>query len=185
MTWTLEQLLPSYDHHEVHRRQIAGEPGEVWDALLDTRIADLPLTCLLARLRGGPAAWLRPAPAAQQEMRAIDAMAPRPLVSDRPRELILADIARYTAMRPSRPPLAGDDWTPEAFAAFAEPGWSKVAMNFRLQPTDTGTELITETRVLSTDPATRRAFSLYWIPVRLGSGLVRQDVLHAVAKAVG
>ncbi|MEV6129018.1 hypothetical protein AB0M05_19625 [Streptomyces violaceusniger] len=57
-------------------------------------------------------------------------------------------------------------------------------MNFRLTPEGDGTLLSTETRVLNTDPATRRAFALYWGFMRAGSGMIRHDLLRAIAKKV-
>jgi len=183
MQWGLEQLMPRWDHREVHHRWIAAEPERVWDALWDLRVRDLTVTDALTRLRGGPRAWRREqTDPAHGDRRVMESMAPKLLVAERPEELVLTDVARYTAAQPGRPEAR--DWTPEDFAGFAEPGWSKVGMNFRLAPKNSGTELFTETRVLSTDAATKRSFTVYWIPVRVGSGLVRRDVLRAVSQAV-
>ncbi|TMU99883.1 hypothetical protein FGK60_20775 [Streptomyces sp. DASNCL29] len=93
------------------------------------------------------------------------------MAADPPHEVVLGDIARYTALRPVLPPVERGD--PEAFAHFDEAGWSKVVMNFRLTPEGEGTLLSTETRVLNTDPATRRAFTLYWGLMRAGSSMIR------------
>ena len=41
--------------------------------------------------------------------------------------------------------------------------WIKAGMEFRLEPSGLGTRLTTETRVLATDPKTRRAFAAYWL----------------------
>jgi hypothetical protein len=56
----------------------------------------------------------------------------------------------------------------------------RVGMEFRLQSTPLGTLLSTETRVLATDPRTRRAFTAYWLFLRAGSGAIRRDVLRVV-----
>ncbi|GAA2489646.1 hypothetical protein GCM10010406_27280 [Streptomyces thermolineatus] len=177
MDWTMDRLLPQYDKREQHDRWIAAPPGAVWEALTDLRAHDLGLTVALTRLRGGPAAWGRDG-AGPLDVRVLDSMAPRELAVDPPREVVLGDIARYTAVRPSRPDVVRGD--PEAFAAFDAPGWSKVVMNFRLVPEGDGTRVTTETRVRSTDGATRRAFARYWLVVRAGSGLMRRDILQAV-----
>lgn len=180
----LEELLPVWDHREVHRRAVAAPPDRVWDAIWDLRVRDLSVTGALTRLRGGPSAWRRdPGAAENRNLRVIDVMAPKVLVAQAPEELLLVDVARYTGSKPSRPRAAAD-WTVEDFAAYTEPGWSKVGMDFRLVPTPGGTELVTETRVFSTDPATRRSFSAYWLAVRAGSGLIRRDLLRAVGRAV-
>jgi hypothetical protein len=68
------------------------------------------------------------------------------------------------------------------FVAFAQPGWAKVATDFRLEPERGGTRISTETRVLATDVRARRAFTAYWIVIRVGSGLIRRDLLRAVAR---
>ena len=41
-----------------------------------------------------------------------------------------------------------------------------------------------ETRIEATDGRTRARFGLYWAVIRLGSGLIRRDMLRAVARAV-
>ncbi|HEX7659398.1 MAG TPA: hypothetical protein VF444_07955 [Pseudonocardiaceae bacterium] len=187
MSTLLDDLLPSYDLREYHETRIAAPPARVWRAVDDMRIRDLPLTVGLARLRGGPGAWFDPDWAKRQDAsldaRALDNVAPRTLVADEPREMLLGDIARYTMTTPVRPDTIerGDR---DAFAAFDEAGWTKVAMNFLFTETGDGTTLLsTETRVLATDPATRRSFRLYWLAVRVGSGLVRRDILNAARAA--
>jgi hypothetical protein len=42
--------------------------------------------------------------------------------------------------------------------------------------------LSTETRVLATDPKTRRAFAAYWHVIRPGSSAIRREVLKVVAR---
>ena len=53
-------------------------------------------------------------------------------------------------------------------------------MDFRLTPRGNGTELSSETRVASTDEATRRRFARYWMFVQPGSTAIRWEVLTAV-----
>ena len=77
--------------------------------------------------------------------------------------------------------------TPPALQAaglrtWSQPGWIKVAMEFRLQPAAPGTLLSTETRVAATDPRTSRAFAAYWCLIRPGSGAIRREVLKVVAR---
>lgn len=178
----LDLLMPQWDQHEVHRRRLAASPQKVWDALWNLRVRELAVTTALMRLRGGPSVWRSGVAPDNGDARVMDSMAPRLLIAAEPHEMVLVQVARYAAMHPTTPEAR--EWTAEEFAAYAEPGWSKVAMNFRFVAEDGGTELITETRVLSTDPATRRTFAAYWLAIRLGSGLIRRDILRAVSKAV-
>jgi len=42
--------------------------------------------------------------------------------------------------------------------------------------------LSTETRVLATDPKTRRTFAAYWCVIRPGSSVIRRELLKVVAR---
>ena len=66
----------------------------------------------------------------------------------------------------------------EHFSSFDEPGYAKVAFNFRLEDG----ELSTETRIAGTDAHARRRFGLYWLLIRPGSGLIRREWLRAIEK---
>jgi hypothetical protein len=63
-----------------------------------------------------------------------------------------------------------------ALRAWSDPGWIKVAMEFRLEPAPAGTPLSTETRILATDPSSRRFFAAYWFLIRASSAAIRRDV---------
>jgi hypothetical protein len=54
-------------------------------------------------------------------------------------------------------------------------------MGFRLDSSPTGTVLGTETRIVATDPRTRRAFAAYCLVIRGSSGAIRREVLRVVA----
>ncbi len=69
-----------------------------------------------------------------------------------------------------------------ALRAWSDPGWIKVAMEFRLEPTPAGTLFSTETRILPTDPRSRRSFAAYWFLVRASSAAIRREVLRVVAR---
>ncbi len=54
-----------------------------------------------------------------------------------------------------------------AFAAFAEPGWAKIAANLTVRPYgDRSTLLTYECRTATTDPVARRRFVRYWWLIR-------------------
>lgn len=81
------------------------------------------------------------------------------------------------------PGVAGKPWTVETFLRLADPGFAKVAMNFRLHPLPDGTtRLFTETRVHATDPGTVRVFTAYWRTILPGSSLIRVAWLRAIKR---
>jgi hypothetical protein len=67
---------------------------------------------------------------------------------------------------------------PADFAAFARPGFLRVAVNFTV-----GNGMIaTETRIQALDDSARRKFSIYWTLIRPGSGWIRMAWLRAIRR---
>jgi hypothetical protein len=63
---------------------------------------------------------------------------------------------------------------PDAFAAFREPGFVKIAWTLRADPVGaSGSIFRTETRAVATDPAARARFRRYWRFARPGIVLIR------------
>jgi hypothetical protein len=79
----------------------------------------------------------------------------------------------------SRAPIANA----AEFADFSEPGFIKIGDNVLARPARNGAFLSTQTRVLATDPRTRRIFSAYWLFIRPFSGLIRRSWLQAANRA--
>jgi hypothetical protein len=72
----------------------------------------------------------------------------------------------------------------EEFAAFAEPGWAKIVWNVSItQRTKRRCVVRTETRVATTDPASRRIFRLYWAFASPFVTLIRRIGLRLVKAA--
>jgi hypothetical protein len=57
----------------------------------------------------------------------------------------------------------------------------RAAIDLRIEPDDEGSRLVTETRIQATDQAARRRFACYWRLIRLGSAVIRRDLLAAIA----
>src|SRR6202011_4311908 len=92
------------------------------------------------------------------------------LFSERPHVVISAGLSQaWRLFGGSTPP----DLDAAALRAWSQPGWIKAGMEFRLEPTRLGTQLRTETRILSTDPRSRRAFAAYWYFIRLSASAIR------------
>jgi hypothetical protein len=181
MSETLDRILPSFHHRERHSRWIPAPPGSVWEALHGVGFDELSLTRFALALRTLPARLVGradPLPAGDF-LAGFQARGFTVLVEEPGRELAGGSIGRY--WKPTgaeRRPVGGL----ADFVAFGEPGWAKVATNFRVEPERGGTRISTETRVLATDASARRAFAAYWLVIRLGSGLIRRDLLRAVAR---
>lgn len=113
------------------------------------------------------------------DRRVIDAPSPgAPVHEQPPRYATSAMIGRPWSGTARGPAVTDLD----QFAAYAEPGWLKYGMDFTLTDLGAGRTLIeTTTRCQATDAEAHRAFWAYWTLIRPFSGLIRLDLLRAIA----
>jgi hypothetical protein len=167
----IEQVMPDYDRRELHHRETSASSSALWEAVHELRVKELIAMRVLMGIRtlgrgvgdGGLTV-----------LAGFEQMGFRKIAETPGRELVVAGIGRF--------------WTPsgglrrvrgrEHFTDFREPGYAKVAFNFRLGDG----ELSTETRIGATDQHARRRFGLYWLAVRPGSGLIRRGWLGSIEK---
>lgn len=103
-----------------------------------------------------------------------------PLAEDADREIVLGAVGRF--WRPTgNAALSGIDST-EKFAEFDEPGFAKVAMNFRVAGEGSGSRIFTETRVACTSRGASRKFRIYWLLIKPGSAAIRRSWLGSVRR---
>jgi hypothetical protein len=174
----LDTYLPHYDVREYHSLTIGAPPERVIAASRELRGSDSPLFVLLMGLRSLPSL-----------LRGRRISPSRPLVGEferagffaleeRPDELVLGVVGRFWRLDGGVREI-----DPADFEAFAEPGWAKAAFNFHARSAGAGATLLTtETRVLCTDPASRRNFKRYWRLVHPGSAAIRIAWLRAIRR---
>ena len=164
----LDDVVPDADHVTRQSRVIDAPPSVGWEELHRLQLSSLPVSLLLGRgrRRGG------------LDRTFLDVVPIPELASDPPSHVLFGGVLQ--AWR-----LTGGERPPELDAAgvrqWSEPGWVKVGMEFRLTPAVGGTRLTCETRIVATDPGTRRRFGLYWLAVQPGSSAIRWELLTAVA----
>ena len=95
-------------------------------------------------------------------------------------EIAFGAVGQFWRLREEMLPISDAD----DFARFREPGYAKGAINFRFLKEGRSTRLTTETRVSATDDRARSSFRPYWVPVRAIGGLMRRELLWAVARRV-
>jgi len=177
---TLDDLLPAPHFRERHERRVAASPAAVGRAVEDIRLGDLALSRALMGIRLLPARIAGRKEALRMVSGRLLEEGPVPVLATDPERGVVAG----GVLQPWK--LTGGEDPPELDAtklrAFAEPGWVKVGFDFVIEPNGRGTRVITETRVTATDPRTRARFGLYWLVIRAGSGLIRRDMLRAIAR---
>jgi hypothetical protein len=152
--------LPEYDVVSVRSTPVAAPAAQALAAAFAVTPREAPLLRVLFALRG-----LR-VPPSTSIWAAMAGSGFRPYD-----ETTLAAIGR--PWRVLSPLLRDGD-----FDAFDEPGFAKVAMDFRAEDG----RLVTETRVRLTDAAARRSFRRYWLVVHPFSVLVRRSWLAAAKR---
>jgi hypothetical protein len=172
----LDDVVPAPEHVTSQSRTIAAPPEVVWEELHRVTLSSLPISATLIGLRFLPALLMGNRPTLDRLF--LDVVPVPLLSSEPPSALVLGGV-----MQPWR--LIGGERGPvldaDGMRNWSEPGWVKVAMDFRLTPTEKGTTLRTETRAAATDSTARLLFSGYWLVVRPGSSTVRREVLATVA----
>jgi len=179
----LDRLMPAAEHRESHSIRMAAPPDQVWDALHKVTYREVPLARILMGLRGLPERIRdgggdrlpldRPLLDLFREMGFVT-------VAEEPcRALAMGTAAQFWRASPGRPPRfrTGAD-----LLSFDQPGYAKAVMSFEIAPIAGGSLLMTETRIQSTDAASRRRFRRYWLVIRLGSGLIRRVLLRAIRR---
>ena len=175
----LDDVIPNPRYRICHSRVARAPLPAVWDALHRVTMSALPLGHALEGVRVLPArlSGKKLEPLAGRTFLNVT---PIPvLFSERPHVVISAGLSQaWRLLGGSVPPHLDA----AALRAWSQPGWIKAGMEFRLEPVPAGTLLSTETRVLATDPTTRRAFAVYWFVIRPGSSAIRREVLKVVAR---
>jgi hypothetical protein len=172
----LDDLVPTAEHGTRQTTHIAAPAEVVWEELRAAQLCSLPLTLLLAGARALPVVLAGKAGAALR--RPFLDLVPVPRMAEQPPSSVLFG----GLLQPWH--LAGGERGPvldaESLRAFSQPGWVKTGMEFRLTPRPGGTELSCETRVVATDPSSRRRFARYWLLIAPGSSAIRWELLAAV-----
>ncbi|HEX6451576.1 MAG TPA: hypothetical protein VF060_19190 [Trebonia sp.] len=176
---TLDEVIPHPQYRMIQCHTVSAPPAAVWDELCRVTMSALPLGRALAGARLLPARLVgrRHRPLAG---RTFFDVTPIPvLFSERPQVVISAGLSQAWRLLGGLTPPSLDA---AALRAWSDPGWIKIAMEFRLEPTPAGTLLSTETRILATDPRSQRSFAVYWFLIRASSAAIRHEVLRIVAR---
>lgn len=167
----LGRVLDRAEFGEWHHGVIDAPAERVWVTLRRLRWADLRMGKALLIARGLGTRLDQPWWATFAAL--------GPSFEDEPTEMGFALVGRPWSMRPRSHTLGDTD----AVHAFSQPGWLKYGMTWRLSSLPDGRTLVeTVTLCQPTDASARRRFRAYWFLIRPGSGLIRRDMIAALAR---
>ncbi len=178
----IDEVMPAYHFHELHSIRVRASPDRVFQAIRAVTPDEVRFLRILLGIRELPERLLRRGePTLRDTTPILDQMIAGDfilLVDDPDRELVFG-IAEQLASNGITPVLS----TPQEFAAFSSRGYVKAAMNFHVQEEGSGwSRVTTETRVLTTDPSSRRKFAWYWRLIYPGSATIRRMLLKAIER---
>lgn len=176
----LDRFMPAFQFSERHSIEIQAPAERTYRAMLDVTPDEVTFYRALTWVRTGgqpvPESIMNP-PAGKSLIETAVRTSFRKLAEVPNGEFVFGGFVAAPAGARTR------KWTAEAYAALQEPGYAKVAMNFRVEPRGPGASvLFTETRVYATDAATRRTFKVYWRTISPGSALIRVSWLKAIKR---
>jgi len=183
----LDDWMPAYDVSARYAIAIAAPPDRVYAALLATDFSRSWVVRSLMGLRLLPgfiaaprATWRRvrrPARGPRASLTDLDRADFLLLEQRPPHEIVLGITGRFWALSAVTVRIP-----PDTFRDPIPPGLAQAAWSFEVHARPGGSELATETRVRTADPATRRQFLRYWRLVSSGSGLIRYAILSQIRR---
>jgi hypothetical protein len=174
----LDRFMPTYEVVVRHQAQVAAPPDITLAAAKDHDLFGSAVTRGVVRTRE---LLLRVRPDDHLQPRTLLALMKSlgwGVLADVPgREVVFGSITQ-----PWKGDVTFEAVPPADFAAFAKPGYVKIAWNVRVEPTAGGSILRLETRVATTDQVSRERFRRYWAFVAPGSVLIRRVSLGPIKR---
>ena len=168
----LDDWLPDATVRTRHRREAAAEPGALWAAATQIRLAD---TRRLGRLVG----WRIPGVQGAQTYHELFRAYPFTVLEESAHGLVSGLAGKIWTLARDYPALDG----PEAFAAWEEPGTVRVAFAHWVRALDDGrAELLSEARVQPVDLHARVRLKAVWAVVGPFERLVGSEPLALAAR---
>jgi hypothetical protein len=166
----LDRFMPVYDVAERHRIRVTAPADITFAAACEQELMALPIVRAIFKARE---IVLGSEPDAAVHPRGLLAMTKSigwGVLAEVPgREVVMGAVTQpWEANVVFRPLL------PEAFVAFDEPDYVKIAWTLRADATSPHTSIFrTETRVITTDATAREKFRRYWSFFSAGIGIIR------------
>jgi hypothetical protein len=175
----LDEWLAAYDLGERHELLVAADRPAVRESIDELDLLRVPIVAALFAARSLPAlltdrGWRdRPRRLGLHELTARGFR----LLADRDDGIVLGLAGRFWTARGGIVPLAEGE-----FERFDGPGHVRCAWSIELGERDGDTLLATETRVAAADDGAREKMARYWRVIGPFSGLVRLEMLRAIAR---
>lgn len=176
----LDRFLRRYEVRECHARRVSAPAALTFAVAKQASLQRSPIVRAIFGLRSIPSR-LRGTPALSGDGRGVVeetlSIGWGVLAEIPGQEIVIGAVTQ-----PWRADVVFRALPPERFAAFAEPGYVKIAWTLKVEPTGPSTCVFqTETRAIATDSTSRSRFRRYWAFLSPGIILIRYEMLRLVA----
>jgi hypothetical protein len=177
----LDRFIPDPEVDEYHQFEVTAPPALTFAVATGMDLQASPIIKAIFWLRAVPT-LLRGQPSRRRGPRGILeetlALGFGVLAEIPDREIV---VGTYT--QPWHQQVTFHPLPPEQFATFAEPGYVKIIYTLAAEPLGPDrSRFVTRTRVVTTDPESRRRFRRYWAPMSGGIILIRYLSLPMVRR---
>lgn len=167
----LDRFMPLYEVIERHHVYVAAPAALTFSAAKEQDLFAIPLVRAIFKAREialGAASDNRRRP--HGLLKEVQALGWGVLAEEPYREVVVGAVTK-----PWEANVIFRSLPPDEFAAFAEPGFVKIAWTLRVHPIGSGSSIfITETRAVATDATARARFRRYWAFASPGIALIRR-----------
>ena len=177
----IDRYLPTYDVRDYHEKQVAASANSAYTALRSIDLnrswvvrALFMIRSLPSRLFGGGF------PPATSGTLLEQALAVGWVILE---EIPGQELVAGAVTQPWVAEVKFQGLAPAEFINFSNPGFTKIVFSIAARAvTPRESVLSMETRVLATDPVSRRKFQLYWLVVSTGVRLIRVIALNTARR---
>lgn len=175
----LDKFMPDYEVRERHHIRVDAPAEITMAAAREISFFDSPIVRSIFGLRALPSRLTNnPAPPLQRRpiFEEVLAIGWKELVEEEGRHIAMGAVTQ-----PWRQNVVFHGLPPEEFVAFNEPGYARIAWTLEVEPRGPSSCVhSTETRVSTTDAASREKFRRYWSFLSPGIILIRYEALRLV-----
>jgi proline iminopeptidase len=184
----IETYMPKWSMRQTDRIAVSARPERAWEVVRGVDLYRIGLVRALFGLRTVPdrlRARLHGRPAPLPRRSRIDDIAKESpgfqVLGDEGHEVVVGSIGKFW-----QPTITFATVPAAEFAAFAEPGFGKLAWCLRVDPRAAGGSWITvDLRVDATDPGALARFRRYWLLIGRFSHWIRHALLAVLTEELG
>lgn len=177
----IDKYIPQFDVRDYRETRVSADRQVAYAALRSMDLKRSRIVRLLFAIRTLPSRFRASPPPSNPPTSLLDetlALGWRILEEDPGRELVVGAVTR-----PWEPVVRFRGLPESEFLECSEPGFTKVAWSLVARPAGpSATTIATETRVVATDPISRKRFRRYWSMVSPGIRLIRILSLRVIKR---